>query len=292
MHESTAIPASPVTVQLNDLTVAAEHEGLLRANDVDSLDALFAVSDGESLTKPGLGSWRERIRLVLSDGEASRTFYLKRFTEPPTAVRRAVRRSGSGASSVAGAERAWMNRLTRDGIACPTPVAFGEDLIGSRERRSALLMEEVPGQSLESWATRWRAEKQPVVRELIEPTASLIARLHECGYIHRDLYLSHLFFDADAPADRALHLIDLQRVIRPAGRQGRWIVKDLASLNFSTPFVLFSNIDRLRWLKHYLGMSKLDASARRLVYRIVGKTRSIARHDSHRQARLQPRSDS
>jgi hypothetical protein len=115
--------------------------------------------------------------------------------------------------------------------------------------------------------------------------------LHRCGFVHRDLYLSHIFHDAEARPEESLHLIDLQRVHRPRGAGRRWIVKDLAALNYSVPPRLVRRTDRLRWLTYYLGTPKLDASARRLVYRIVGKTQSIARHDRRRTARWGHRSE-
>jgi hypothetical protein len=144
----------------------------------------------------------------------------------------------------------------------------------------------VAGRSLEYWVGRWGEADRATVRTLVEPLATLVARLHERGYIHRDLYLSHVFHDAQSGAERSLRLIDLQRVARPRTRRRRWIVKDLASLNYSAPAPLIHRTDRLRWLTHYLGIRKLDASARRLVYRILGKTQAIARHDKRRMARL------
>jgi Ser/Thr protein kinase RdoA (MazF antagonist) len=203
-----------------------------------------------------------------------------------------VRRSRTGASTVAGVEWAWLNRLAGEGVACPRPIAVGEELTGSRELRSALLIEAVPGQSLERWMSEWGEADRPMIRRLIGPTADLVGRFHERGYIHRDLYLSHLFFDPDATPERSLHLIDLTRVIRPRWGRLRWIVKDLAALNFSAPAHLVSNTDRVRWLKRYLRVSKLDRSGRRLVYRVIGKTASIARHERRRQARFRSRSES
>ena len=180
----------------------------------------------------------------------------------------------------------WKLRgLASDGIPCVKPVAFGEAHRGLRERRSALLTEAVPGESLERWVLRWSTADRKTIQRLIAPLAGLVGRFHECGYVHRDLYLSHIFYDPAAPPESSLCLIDLQRVFRPSWGRGRWIVKDLASLDFSTPSPLFSKVDRLRWLTHYLGESKLDASTRRMVFRITGKTRRIARHERRRQAR-------
>lgn len=238
-------------------------------------------------------------------GAGSRTFYLKRFTNPPASARREVRRSGTGAKSVAGLEWTWMNRLARDGIPCACPVALAEELRGSREVRSAILTAAVPGDSLEHWAARWTRADHATIRALIGVLAKLVARLHAAGYVHRDLYLSHLFFDPAAPLDDALCLIDLQRMIRPAANPRRWIVKDLAALNYSAPTArddaasfpsptrgdatgpsdLISQADRLRWLKLYLGAVKLDGSARRLAYRVIGKTMRIQSRAARRRLR-------
>lgn len=261
---------------LGDLVVSEGFETLLHANGVDSLDAVFTYSQGERLDKPGLDSWRQRWRLTLDDGDASRVLYLKRFDRPPPSAFRVMRRSGSGASSLAGNEWEWIRRLAAGGISCPPAVAFGEELTGSREKRSAILTAAAPGQSLERWALQWASADRSTVQRLIPTTADLVSRLHRHGYIHRDLYLSHVFYDPAQPIERSLCLIDLQRVMRPRWWFRRWIVKDLAALNFSTPLQLVSRTDRIRWLRRYLGIERLDAPARRLLYRIVGKTQRIA----------------
>ena len=262
-----------------DLVISEGFETLLRAHGLTSLDALFACSNGERLDKPGLDSWRQRWRLTLDDHGTPRTFYLKRFLGPPRWALRAMRRSGSGASSLAGNEWEWAQRLTNDGIPCVQAVAFGEELTGSHERRSAILTAGVPGQSLERWVIQRPDADRLTIQRLITATADLISRLHGRGYVHRDLYLSHVFYDPAQPIERSLRLIDLQRVIRPRWRFRRWMVKDLAALNFSTPSRLVSRTDRVRWLRRYLGIEKLDASARRLVYRVVGKTQRIAERE-------------
>ena len=268
-----------------DLVITEEYQTLLRANGLITLGALFSRTNGERLDKPGLDSWRQRRRLTLDDHGTPRTFYLKRFLEPPAWALRAMRRSGSGASSLAGNEWEWARRLAHDGIPCVQAVAYGEELRGSRERRSAILTAGVSGESLERWAVQWCNADRCTIQRLLTATAALISRLHGQGYIHRDLYLSHVFYDPSLPIERALRLIDLQRVLRPRLRFRRWVVKDLASLNFSTPLCLVTRTDRVRWLRQYLGIEKLDASARRLVYRVVGKTQRIAEREQAKDHR-------
>lgn len=270
--------------------------GLLTVNDWFD-DHRLSELGAERLDKPGLDGWRSRLRLRMpaQDRNEAPTLYVKRFDHPPASSRREVVRACNGARTLAGVEWIWIHRLAHDGIPCATPVALGEDLHSRREIRSVLVTQEVPGQSLERWAASWSATDRPAIDALLDPLADLIARFHGCGYVHRDLYLAHVFCSGlgDGPnASRApdLRLIDLQRVLKPGLRAQRYIIKDLASLNYSSPYPLVGRRDRVRWLKRYLGVTQLDAVARRMIYRIEGKTRQIARHDARRNARHNNRS--
>ena len=61
-----------------------------------------------------------------------------------------------------------------------------------------------------------------------------MARLHQSGYVHRDLYTSHIYMDS-ADGEMQLYLIDVARMFRPRCRVLRWRVKDLAQLKYSMP---------------------------------------------------------
>ncbi|MCH8150150.1 MAG: hypothetical protein IH987_19595 [Planctomycetes bacterium] len=283
-----ATSAAEATESLNDLTVVAARAPWLVANGLDTLDRLFEPSTGECLGKPGLNTWRERIRLTIQHDGDEQKLYLKRYRDPPAAARRELRRTGTGTRSLAALEWTRMRQLAQDGIACVEPVAFGEELVGGRERRSAILAKAVPGRSLESCAGDWTHTDRDRIRSVGRQVATIVAKLHGQGYIHRDLYLSHLFYDPSPDTADPVRLIDLQRILRNPRLIGRWVVKDLASLNYSVPAHLYSTADRLRWLKWYLDASKLDRSMKRLIHRIVGKTRRIARHDRRRLARFNP----
>ena len=282
----------PTSVRLNDLLVAPDCVELLEQHGLDTVEAWFTTKGDAVLDKPGLASWRRRLRLVLEGDDGRRhTFYIKRFSNPPASARREVRRSGTGARSVAGIEWRWMAHLAANGIPCPHAVAFGESFVGRREYRSVVVLAEVPGQSLETWLTRWSTSDLATVRSLVDPTAELVARFHQSGFAHRDLYACHLFYDDRATAGHMLHLIDLQRVFRPRWCRRRWIIKDLAALNHSMPRDLIPQSIRVAWLKRYLGVRTLDDSAKRLARRIAAKTASMSRHDVRRQARLCRKSD-
>ncbi|MEK6675800.1 MAG: lipopolysaccharide kinase InaA family protein [Planctomycetota bacterium] len=287
MNSSPDCPVSAESsiVVVNDLQVLKDYESVLAANGLNTLDALFQVRGTEVLSKPGLDSWRERLRLTLVDGGQLRQFYLKRFSKPPGGARREVRRAGLGARSVAGAEWFASRALSQAGVPGVKAVAFGEEHRGNREVRSAVVTAAVPGKSLESWVRQWSTGDRAMIRGLLRPLARLVSDLHVCGFVHRDFYLSHVFFDP-MNANRPFCLIDLQRMIRPTMRRRRWMVKDLAALNVSTPMELVTRTDRLRWFKMYLGTGAGNREARKMAWWIIGKALSMQRHEQRRQARF------
>jgi heptose I phosphotransferase len=117
-------------------------------------------------------------------------------------------------------------------------------------------------------------------RRLLGEVADVVARLHGAGFYHRDLYLSHFFLDDGADGDVGLTLIDLQRMIAPRMRRRRWIVKDLAALDYSTPAGAVSVRDRLRWYRRYRGVARLSREDRALLRAVAAKRRRIARHSA------------
>jgi len=282
----TSFQPDPAFVRLNDLTVRAAYEPILRKAGLDSIAALFACPGETTFDKPGLGAWRARLRVTVAGDDESRTLYLKRYDHPPVRARREAAHCGIAAHSVAGVEWNWIREFSRAGIPCVDAVAFGEALAGSRELRSVLVTAELPGDALERIVRTWTDDTAARARGVLPVLATLVATMHDAGFVHRDLYLSHVFFDPGAPVAESLRLLDLQRVKRPAWNLTRWIVKDLAALNYSTPQAVASLADRVRWLKCYLRRARLDPAARRLLYRVVGKTRQIARHDAARERRL------
>lgn len=275
-------PKHAATVALNDLAVHLAHVEALRTARLDSLDTLFGLKDGQSLSKPGLDPWRTRMRVALPGPGGETVYFLKRFEHSPSHSLRAMRRSRSGARSFAFNEWTWIQRLSAAGIPCLQGVAVGEELRRGREIRSAIMTAQAPGRSLEFWCKSWTRKDRATIRALIPATAALVSKLHAAGYFHRDLYLCHIFFDPQRPIHDALHLIDLQRVIQPTWRRERWAVKDIAALNYSAPANLVSRADRVRFLRSYLGVGKLGGRGKALAYRILGKTASIAKKDRKR----------
>jgi hypothetical protein len=274
-----------VTMSDEAFWVADAWAGPLGAAGITSIDALMTLS-GESLDKPGLPTWRRRSRVTLSNAEGQIvTLYLKRYNDPPASEqrRRATRgsaRHGSAQHGSAWNEWQWLRRLSEGNVAGPSPVAFGERMAGHRELGSALLMTAVVGESLERVAFRGEGR---IPRRWTRGVADLARRLHGLGYFHRDLYLSHVFVD---PESAEFSLIDVARMIEPKWIKERWAVKDLASLDFSTPAAFASRADRLRFLLRYLDRESVDESTRRWVLKIRRKADAIAAHDRRRLRRL------
>lgn len=270
---------------MNDLLVAEAYREDLESNGLTDLDALFA-STGDDLNKPGLPSWRGRRRITCSTESGDRTLYLKTFGDAPNSALRPVRRLAPRVRSLAGVEWYWSRRLGELEIPTFRVVAFGERIEKGRATRSAVLSEAVPGKSLELWAKEWTPNDRPMIDAAARGVCDIARKLHAAGLVHRDFYLSHLYFDPGAAKDRQVHLIDLNRVMTPTFRSGRWIVKDLAALNYSVPDQLVPRARRLAWLLAYTQGSHLDANARRLLLKIEGKTAQIARHDARKRARI------
>jgi hypothetical protein len=273
-------------VQINDLLVAEPYVELLQRTGLDRLSALCRANLGVALRKASLSPGRERLCVALGAAGGGRTLYVKRFCAPPSYPRGWTAPAPAGVAA-ADARAAWgnglhgswrMKRRSEDGprgalrewerlvamreaeLPVPPPVAWGERWGGDSRSVGVVVMEAVPGQALEDWALLWeRGEDVPsgrTLRGIVDESAELVARLHAMGWVHRDLYLAHLFFDPAATIGRQLHLIDVQRVERPRLWLGRWVVKDLAALASSTPDWLVGMRLRVRWLRRYLAASR------------------------------------
>jgi len=278
----SATQSSTLTM-VGDVCVASQFVDLFTTHGLTSLSALLNHCVATSMGKPGLPPWRERLRLELNDADGSaKILFLKRYRSPPARAQCHRIIEGSPRHSTAWIEWYWVNRLMRDGVATMLPVAFAESMHRGCERASVIVTEAVPGQSLESWAHG--RQKQCDIAG-ISALARFIRRFHAMGYVHRDLYLSHVFYDDRHAGEECFRLIDLQRLMRPRLWRSRWVVKDLASLNYSCPERVASSSARLRFLRAYMGVDRIGSGHRRMIRRIIAKTRRIARHDERRNRR-------
>ena len=191
----------PVVAEVNDLTILApEHAEAVRL--------LWGGSLGRTVRcVPS--------RRTLQASDRGRLLYAKRY------------------DTARGADAEWrgLGQLADAGFDVPARVAHLEAPGASMAVYAA-----VPGRSLDAWAVDAVREGwlQAWIDYVVAAVAPLARRLHERGWVHRDLNLSHLFaVDPRRPEPPAL--IDVERVFRPRWRLRRWRVKDLASLLASCP---------------------------------------------------------
>jgi heptose I phosphotransferase len=158
----------------------------------------------------------------------------------------------------------------RAGLLTVTPIAAG------RQRGSYLITHALDGcTKLDDYLGQ--AKLTPRAKaELISSLADVIQKMHAAGFNHRDLYLCHILRDEAGK----LYIVDLHRVQRRARVPERWLVKDIAALNYSAPAGIISRTDRLRFLKAYLGTERLAGRDKRFVLKVLKKTQKMVKHNA------------
>jgi heptose I phosphotransferase len=255
------------------LTVNREFAPLLQQHALTTFDAIANFAGG-SVAKNVLRE-RTTTRLDLADADGTpRTLYLKRHLRPGAweLVKPLLRLT----RPIVGARNEWeaILRFHASGITTMVPVALGES--GSR---SFLVTEGIAGcEKLTAWMQAHRHSlcngQLAALRDIVAGVADVARTMHAAGLHHQDFYLTHLMVPERGPTT-PIHVLDLGRVRFQPRLARRWIVKDLAQLNFSAAGVSAS--DRLRFLRRYLG-HRPTRNDRALVTRIVRKSRAIARH--------------
>lgn len=268
-------------------------DDILTAAGVASLQPLLdpeadlAMLPGQwsRLDKAGLGG-RQRWRWEVDTPHGARTLYVKRYFRTPLRSqldriwRQRVRHSRA----------AWefqqAEHLAEQYVAAAPAIAMIEEMKGPLERRSAVVLGAVEGEAFDRAWRRLEADGAPVTRtlarhELTERLGRFVAAFHQTGCCHRDLYLCHVFAALDPAGVRPPHfsIIDLARVHMPHLRKMRWIVKDLAQLDYSATQIGASRTDRLRFLLAYLGLQRGSQRVRYYVRRVVRKSHAIRQRE-------------
>lgn len=215
----------------------AEMLEAVRTHKLDTVESAFSYAQAQDLTRAGLGH-RSYFRIELSDHQGRpMVLYMKRYEREPLAWRlRRLLTYGVGRSP-ASVEMQNVRGANEANLPTIRYAYYQEqrDILGAR--RSYILLSEVPGVALEHCAKDFlsRAAGSPSqVEDFTQRLADLVARLHRSGYVHRDLYTSHIYMD-NADGRMQLYLIDVARMFRPRCRVLRWRVKDLAQLKYSMP---------------------------------------------------------
>jgi heptose I phosphotransferase len=254
------------------LRVNADYAALLRCHGLNTFDAVMHYAD--TTTAKHAVRQRATCRLELNCGShPSSAFYLKRHWPPPW--REYVKPLLRLTWPILGARMEWeaMIRFHELGIPSMEPV-----LLGEHRRRSLVMSRAIEDHvKLSDWVTREKPINDATLRyrrDLVHTLADVTRRMHTAGLHHQDYYLGHILLDQRQGPD-ALRVIDLGRARQTRRLANRWVVKDLAQLNYSAREA--TGAERVRFLRAYLGRP-LHSRDRRLIRRVLRKTDAIARH--------------
>ena len=234
--------------------------------------------------------FRTITKIELPNGGKMATFFLKRHTGAVKPFE--MLRTLFSGFSLSWGRKEWevIEAFRRSGIPTLTPVAAGEKISLFRQE-SFLMTQELSGfQSLEQFLRNYFSpplapakmlEKRAIIKEVSE----LTKKMHSAGINHRDFYCCHIFIRLPDNGHREWCILDLQRADRRRWLRNRWIIKDLAALNYSAPARIITRTDRLRFLVHYLdGIDSVRQNSF-LIRQVMRKTLRISRHDVKVQAR-------
>lgn len=260
------------------LTYNVDFAETLRAAGLTTFNSIMQYRGGSIAKNVLQERTTTRIELATAN-DTAQAFFLKRHG--PSPLKEHIKPWLRLQRPILGARNEWNAILAFHDVGIPTmtPVALGES-----GQHSFLLTESIEDcHKLSNWMEEnaWTYDpdgakrKQSVLRRIAETAR----RMHGAGLHHQDFYLTHLLVPADDPA-RELFVIDLGRVRKRRKLGKRWIIKDLAQLNYSTPHV--SADERRRFLETYLARP-IEESDRPLIERIERKTQAIARHSQKNQ---------
>jgi len=261
------------------LRVAAGFVEGLRADGVDTFDRFMALP-AHTVVRAVPG--RSTIRVeIASPGRAATAGYLKRYERGYLSMGRKVLRWLRWPGTDDEASREWrtMLLLRQHGFQTAEPIALGQRRTAGMVVESFLLQEEIPGgMPADEYFLKRLAHATPQERwRLLDLIGNLAGRFLRAGFIHKDLYLKHVFV-VERQAGWELFLIDLQRVLGPRRHRARWHLKDLGALGFSAlVHAKRSNTDLLRIYRGFSGRRKLDPADKPFLRRLGKRIQSFAR---------------
>ncbi len=252
-----------------------------------SIGAIFSFNAAKNLTKNNLAGFRKRLQFEINsplhqkNGRQTTTVFLKRYDGPPILTQLRNWLSHRSRNSCSFLEFEQTNELATTGINTPKIISYGQQLGVFFEKRSFIITEKIPNaESLERKLPNFftdpaTTENLKLRRGFIAQLAGFVKKFHQTNFRHRDLYLSHIFYDDKGK----FHLIDLARAFKPIILSQRFRVKDIAQLYYSAPAKYFSNTDRLRFYFGYTGRDKLTDKDKIFIRKVLNKARRMARHD-------------
>jgi heptose I phosphotransferase len=165
---------------------------------------------------------------------------------------------------VTGASNEWLaiNRVHELGLDSLNALAYGCKGHNPAKKLSFLVTEELANTlSLARYAEQWPHNPPPANerRALIRKVATIARTIHGAGINHRDLYICHFLLDLSVDPksvkdEPRLFLVDLHRAQMRATVPRRWLVKDVASIYFSSLDIGLTKKDVYLFLRVYFNM--------------------------------------
>jgi tRNA A-37 threonylcarbamoyl transferase component Bud32 len=224
------------------LAINPAYEDLLREAGLTRAEDFLSLADTIVSGHPG----RQVSRVTLGSGPEAVNGFLKKEHRVPWKERLANAWAGFGPVSKSWREAETLRVLRPYFPGCPEWIAAGE----APDGRAFLLLRELPGASELRQSPAARTDAPLITRRaLARSLGATLARLHDAGFVHGDLYVNHVLVNDESGE---IAFIDWQRATRlPASTLGRrW--HDLATLSATLPSELAGPRTRLACLQAYL----------------------------------------
>jgi hypothetical protein len=189
---------------------------------------------------------RHVARVTLDEGPGAIHGFLKRQHRVRFKERLGNALQGFGFVSKSAREAAVLQRARAAGVSCPDWIALGEDLPGC----AFLLLREENGMAdLRDFLHAPRSEGLRERRKIAKHLGTVLARAHQAGLTHPDLYAKHLLID---PTHGRISILDWQRSHqrKRVSWAERW--RDLAALAATVPEDWAGPGEQLACLRAYL----------------------------------------
>ncbi len=263
--------------------VSPGHEEMLRREGLDGFEGVWAFSGGRPVTMHGD---RSVFEVEIGSEGGPKRFYIKRLSA--ARPKQVVEALMALEPPVSKCRREWeyAARLEEAGVCGPPLAAMGEARLGPWPLESFLIVEGLKGAvTLDTALAQMQTatEREPLLRTL----AGQVARMHDAGLWHRDLYAKHIFVRREG-GKFVINIIDLQRMRRGGGISAA--AKDLAALNVTLPWEAAGAIERMRFLREYLrGRRNKDGVATEsdLARRVLRRSERIAGRSKFRRTEWQ-----
>ncbi len=265
------------TTDEGKVTAAKDFLPVLSANGFDTFEKVMAYQAG-AVVRAVPGRSTVQARLVTRGGQPL-VCYLKRYESSYLSHWKLILRAihWPGADDEAAREWRKILLLRQHGFLTADPVALGQRRCCVVVTASFLLQHEIVGGLPADEYFLQRLATVPLLRkwQLLAQIGKLASSLHAAGFIHKDLYLKHIFV-VERGAEWDLFLIDLQRVLGPRRHRRRWYLKDLSALAYSARVhARFSLANLMRLYCGFSGVKKIGLPDRELIARIWQRVRKL-----------------